>query len=160
MKGTQKIHYVTATSPYAVTCKLFPNHDHGVKALLRTDTHEQECRSEISDSGANECTKIGLEADLDNGSSTLLSPTDAIVGSWIAVVYNIWVPGTIEELLYSNGKVRMRYMRVIGPNRFMWPADHDFDVIDYDTVLAHMKICPEIVSSGRGGIYHLFPPHN
>lgn len=154
VKRTQKIHHIIAEHPYNIICKLFPSHNVEMQVSMCPDTGNKEF--DIEPGSEDETETLSVEATEETASSEMeVSTQTAVVGSWVAVVYeDKWMPGTIEEV-YLNGKVLVKFMKVIGPNCFIWPEKTDSDVIDYNSVLTKLTMSPNLISSGRGGIYSL-----
>jgi hypothetical protein len=64
------------------------------------------------------------------------------------------VPSCIEEIL-DNEEVSIKFMKIIGANRFMWPDQDDFATLKYNTILCVMEEFQALVTyTGRGAIFH------
>lgn len=159
IKGTQKCHHVIARAPYTITCKLFPSHDEEIQVSMHPNPDNKEHESETGDDESetrDEEERLPMQVTEETVPTTKYAPpqTAAVIGSWVTVIYDMWVPGTIEQV-YQNGKVLIKYKKSTGPNSFMWPEKSDNDIIDYNSVLTRIMIPHNLISYGRGGIYSL-----
>lgn len=79
------------------------------------------------------------------------------IGSWVAVIYdNHWVPGVIEK--ERKNMVTIKFMKIIGQNRFVWPQRDDQDTIPLNSILTTLSEHPELVSY-TGRAIHSLPMH-
>jgi hypothetical protein len=82
---------------------------------------------------------------------------NSVIGNWVAVIYDShWVPGVIEK--ERKNMVTIKFMKVIGQNRFVWPEIDDKDTISLNSILTTLNEHPELVSY-TGRAIHSLPKH-
>lgn len=153
VKGTQKMHHIIAKSPYIISCKLYPRHDTEIEAIFKPEMNEE------IDGDSSSCEgSISAENEVhveDKEITDLTTKNNPKLGEWVAVIYDeMWIPGTVENIKL-DGNVNIKFMKIVGLNRFIWPETDDFGDIPYDSILTRMHENPTLISCGRGGMYSL-----
>ena len=92
---------------------------------------------------------------LQNATSSIESKRQ-LMDEWVAVAYNNqWIPGIAEKR--KSGKILVNFMKVVGPNRFIWPDKKDTDIISADSIISKMHEFPELLSYTGRSIHSLSP---
>jgi hypothetical protein len=146
VKGTQSIHHFAAGEPYQIKWKMYPQQAVPVPVCLRKAIESKD-EDDLDDPGEGYDTDNGGDGEVDELTGPFL------LGDWVVAIFDDqWLPGLVEEV--KRELVRVKFMKVCGPNRFIWPAADDFATLHQQTLLAKLKSPPNLVtSSSRGAIF-------
>ena len=139
-EGITSAHHVSVENGVTTLSPVHPIHSYtGVVAA------QSQCVEQIP---TNETT---LEpAPSSENVSANSKPAGCRVGAFVVVCYEGigegFSIGVIDRIL-DAGKVRIKYMTSIGPNRFCWPPTDEFDEILFETILCNIKE-PEFLYTG------------
>lgn len=151
-KGTLKVHQVVFLNN--VSCLYF--NSLSCFKCIENETFKKCIHYNIGEGFMKELDKTPVILNVSNNGNVNDTSDNQQVkpGCWVAVIYDDnWFLGVVESK--DCNMITVNFMKVVGPNRFIWPEKKDVDKINSKGILTVINENPEILSYTGRAIHSL-----